>query len=116
MNSKSKKLKAYILIVISIVFIIIAIFLVTSNTFWYNLQNIDYYAAKYEYTQSMSSGYFGSSYRYIASQWKELYNEALTCVIGHVTGAIILLVGGSIGLYDGIKKLKKLKMLNDENN
>ena len=111
---KKPKNKAYILTVASSIFIIVAIFLVTSNEFRYNFQNIDYYEMQYQYTKSMSSGFFGSDYRYLASQWKELYDEAVTYVICYSIGAIILTIVGGIGLYKGIQNLKKYKTSNDE--
>ena len=121
MNTKSRseflknpKIKAYVLIGVSILLIILAVFLVTSNRFWYNVQNIDYYQSQYEYTESMSSGYFASDYRYLALQWKELYFTALIYIICHIVGAIILSVVGGIGLYKGIVNFKKIKPSSDE--
>ena len=111
---KKPQSKAYILTVAGIVFIIIAIFLIASNEFWYNLESIDYYESQYNYTKSMSSGFFGSDYRYLASEWKELYDEAITYVVCHIIGAIISSTVGGIGLYKGIKNVKKLKKSSNE--
>ena len=112
---EKKKVATYILIAVSIVLIIIAICLITAKEFRYCIQNIDYYASQYEYAIYMSRGYFGSHYRYIASEWKNLFNEALTTIVWHILGAILLSVAGSIGLYKGIGHLKRLKSLSDEN-
>ena len=113
---KKPKVKAYILTVASIIFIIIAVVLIMSNEFWYNVQNIDYYESQYNHTKSMSRGYFASDYRYLASQWKELYDEALFSIIFHIAGGVALSVGGGIGLYQGLKKLKKANLVIDTDN
>ena len=89
------------------VLIIVAIYLITSNEFWYCVRNIDYYASQYEYTSSMSSGYFGGDYRFLASKWKNLYDDALITIVYHILGAVVLSVVGGIGIYKGIKNSKK---------
>ena len=110
-----KKHTTYILIATSIVLIVIAFFLITSNKFWVCVQNIDYYALQYEYTNSVSSEYFSSDYRFLASEWKNLYNEALAIIICHILSAIALSVAGSIGLSKGIQSLKRLRNSSNEN-
>ena len=104
--SSNSKTKNYILIGISIILIIVAISLVTTNEFKYYLDNIDYYTEQYENAKSHSSGFLGSIYSSLASQWKEMREEAVMYVALHSIGAIVLGLGGTIGLYKGIRKLK----------
>lgn len=113
--AKKTKNKTCILIGVSIAFILVAIYLLMSNEFRYNLESIDYYRAQYNYTKSMSSGYFGSHYRYLASEWKELHDKAVTVVVCHLVGAILSSIAGSIGLYRGIRNLRKYKKSSNDN-
>lgn len=111
LNSKPKisfeaNKKTYIKIGVSVVFIIVAISLITSSEFSYYLENISYYAEQYASTKSHSSGFLGSSYASLASRWKEMYNEAVAYVALHSIGAVVLSIVGGLGLYRGLKKLK----------
>ena len=107
-NSITDKSKAknYILIAVSIILLIIAISLVASSEFKYNLDNIDYYTEQYENAKSHSSGFLGSGYASLASKWKDMRDEAIMYVALHSIGAIALSIGGGIGLYRGLKKIK----------
>lgn len=100
------KIKNYIVIAVSIVLIIIAISLVTSSEFKYYLDNIDYYTEQYENARSHSSGFLGGSYASLASKWKDMRDEAIMYVALHSIGAIALSIGGGVGLYRGLKKIK----------
>jgi ribosomal protein L37E len=103
------KKNVYITIAIGTILIIVAISLVTSSKFIYYLENISYFADQYADNKSHSSGFLGSIYSSLASQWKELYNEAVTYVALHGVGAGILAICGSIGLLRGLKMLKRLR-------
>ena len=114
--SNDAKIKNYILIGISIILIIIAISLVTTTEFKYYVDNIDYYTEQYANAKSHSSGFLGSSYSSLASSWKEMRDEAVAYVTLHSIGAIAFGVGGTIGLYKGLKKLKNGGTTNNATN
>ena len=100
------KTKNYIVLAVSIILIIIAISLVVSSEFKYYLDNIDYYTEQYENAKSHSSGFLGGSYASLASKWKDMRDEAIMYVALHSIGAIALSIGGGVGLYRGLKKIK----------
>lgn len=121
-NSQSnahKKIKIinYALIVLGTVLIVIAISLVASNTFSFYVNNIDYYTQQYESCRAQSgNGFFGSSYSYLASEWKELRDEAKTYIVSHIVGAIVLSIGGVAGIFIGLKNIRKNSNLENEDN
>ena len=110
------KTKNYISIAISIILIIIGISLVTSSEFKHYFENIDFYAEQYENAKSHSSGIFGSSYAAIASRWKDMLDKAIMYVALHSIGAIVLSIGGGVGLYRGFKKIKDAEEISNGTN
>ena len=117
-NAKSRlvgidKKKIMIGIAISLAMLIAAIALLTTRKFEYYIENISYYTEQYEETKSHSSGFLGSSYASLASRWKDMRNEAITYIALHSVGAIALSIGGGVGLYRGIKRLKNVEGKNN---
>ena len=111
-NTDSKnqmKARNYIGIVISTVLIVIALSLVLDSEFFHYIDNISYYSNQYAENSSHSSGFLGGIYSSLASNWKGLYNQAQTYIVSHSIFAIIFSVVGGIGLYRGIKKLRRNK-------
>lgn len=105
----STKKKAYIRITVGIALIVVAILVVTGRTFGHYLDNMSYYAEQYAGTKSHSSGFLGSNYAFLASRWKEMYDEAVAYIALHGISAAILAICGSIGLRRGIRELNSIK-------
>ena len=109
-DSKSQiKTRNYIGIVISAVLIVVALSLVLNSEFFHYLDNISYYSNQYAENSSHSSGFLGGIYSSLASNWKGLYNQALSYIVSHSIFAIIFSIVGGIGLYRGIKKIRRNK-------
>lgn len=102
------KHKIYAGIIISIFLIIIAVLLVTTKKFVYCINNISYYSKQYEETRMQSDGFLGGTYASLALQWKEMRDMAVMYVVSHSMGMVVLISGGCVGLYCGLKKLKVL--------
>ena len=111
-----EKRKIYLRIAICAILIIIAISLVTTEEFSYNLDNLSYSAEQYASTKSHSSGFLGSSYASLARRWKEMHDEAMTYLALHGIGAAVLATIGGVGLYKGLKKLKAVGGKNNGTN
>ena len=103
------KMRNYIGIAISAVFIVIALSLVLNSEFFHYIDNISYYSNQYAENSSHSSGFLGGIYSSLASNWKGLYNQALSYIVSHSIFAIIFSIVGGIGLYRGINKLRRNK-------
>lgn len=103
------KVSNYIGIAIYAVLIVIALSLVLNSEFFHYIDNISYYSNQYAENRYYSSGFLGGIYSSLASNWKGLYNKALSYIVSHSIFAIILSIVGGIGLYRGIKKLRRNK-------
>ena len=111
-NTDSKnqiKSRNYIGIAISMVLIVIAFSLVLDSEFFHYVNNLSYYSEQYIENRSHSSGFLGGIYSTLASSWKGLYEQATTYIVVHSILAIVLSVVGGIGLYKGIKKIRRNK-------
>ena len=106
MQPSTTHTRNYTLIAIGILFIVIAILLVTTNKFIYHVDHLDFYNKEYKNAKAHSSGYLGIHYSTLASRWKQLINEAIIYIISHIIGAIGFSIGGTICLYKGFKKLR----------
>ena len=100
-----------VVMLISISLLIVAIFCVVSDEFVYAVRNIEYYAEQYEYCKISASGssYYYVDYANFAVSWKQMYNDALKCIVLHVVASIVLSIGGGVGLYYSVIGLKKSK-------
>ena len=68
-------MRNYIGIVISAVFIVIALSLVLDSEFFHYIDNISYYSNQYAENSSHSSGFLGGIYSSLASNWKDLLTK-----------------------------------------
>ena len=99
----------YVWIAISAGLIVIALSLVLNSEFFHYIDNISYYSNQYAENSSHSSGFLGGIYSSLASNWKGLYNQALSYIVSHSIFAISFSIVGGIGQYRGINKLRRNK-------
>lgn len=102
MNNRVKVILGVLLCLVGLTLSIVASQQVTTDQYKYNKGQVDYYEQQAREMRGSAYGMFAGDYRYLASQWDEMAEDARSYISGQNRNATILIVVGVSSLLAGV--------------
>ena len=102
MNVRIKVILGILLCIAGLTLSVVASQQVTTDQYRYNKGQVDYYEQQARESSGNAYGMFASDYRYLASQWDEMADDARGYISAQNRNATILIVVGVSSLVAGV--------------
>lgn len=100
-SSSKRRLIGVALFVMAVLFGVLSWQSVSTEKYALYSQNLVHYMNEMEECESLVDGVFGTNYQYLASQWRELADEARGYLTQHRAGAFSLLACATLCVAGG---------------